>query len=131
MEKVSALGERLKIGGVEVGRKMSSMSFKVKDFFNGGPNQADKLVEDATSEALDEPDWALNLDLCDLTSLFTLIIPYPTTMIPEHYSDSSLFHSSLLTLFLIAPPTFRSLTFLQAPYGKHHRPGWGPNLPPQ
>ena len=42
------------------------MSFKVKDFFNGGPNQADKLVEDATSEALDEPDWALNLDLCDL-----------------------------------------------------------------
>ncbi|KAG4386237.1 hypothetical protein GLYMA_11G010100v4 [Glycine max] len=45
---------------------MSSMSFKVKDFFNGGPNQADKLVEDATSEALDEPDWALNLDLCDL-----------------------------------------------------------------
>lgn len=69
MEKVNALGERLKIGGVEVGRKMSegmsSMSFKVKEFFNG-PNQADKLVEDATSEALDEPDWALNLDLCDL-----------------------------------------------------------------
>jgi len=69
MEKVSALGERLKIGGVEVGRKMSegmtSMSFKVREFFQG-PNQADKLVEDATSEALDEPDWALNLDLCDL-----------------------------------------------------------------
>ncbi|TKY71119.1 TOM protein 2 [Spatholobus suberectus] len=69
MEKVSALGERLKIGGAEVGRKMSegmsSMSFKMREFFQG-PNQADKLVEDATSEALDEPDWALNLDLCDL-----------------------------------------------------------------
>ncbi|KAK7307998.1 hypothetical protein VNO77_41540 [Canavalia gladiata] len=69
MEKVSALGERLKIGGVEVGRKMSegmsSMSFKVREFFQG-PNQVDKLVEDATSEALDEPDWAMNLDLCDL-----------------------------------------------------------------
>lgn len=69
MEKVSALGERLKIGGAEVGRKMtagmSSMSFKMKEFFQG-PNQADKLVEDATSEALDEPDWALNLELCDL-----------------------------------------------------------------
>lgn len=69
MEKVSALGERLKIGGVEVGRKMTegmtSMSFKVREFFQG-PNQAEKLVEDATSEALDEPDWALNLDLCDL-----------------------------------------------------------------
>ena len=34
MEKVNALGERLKIGGAEVGRKMTagmnSMSFKVK-----------------------------------------------------------------------------------------------------
>ena len=72
MEKVSALGERLKIGGVEVGRKMSegmsSMSFKLKEFFQPGPNQADKLVEDATSEALDEPEWALNLDLCDLVN---------------------------------------------------------------
>lgn len=69
MEKVSALGERLKIGGTEVGRKMSagmsSMSFKVKELFQG-PNQADKIVEDATSENLDEPDWALNLDICDM-----------------------------------------------------------------
>ncbi|XP_028800227.1 TOM1-like protein 1 [Neltuma alba] len=69
MEKVNALGERLKIGGSEVGRKvsagMSSMSFKVKEFFQG-PSQADKLVEDATSEALDEPDWAMNLDICDM-----------------------------------------------------------------
>lgn len=69
MEKVNALGERLKIGGVEVGRKMSagmsSMSFKVKELFQG-PNQADKIVEDATSENLDEPDWSLNLDICDM-----------------------------------------------------------------
>ncbi|OIW11143.1 hypothetical protein TanjilG_22950 [Lupinus angustifolius] len=69
MEKVNALGERLKIGGVEVGKKMSagmsSMSFKFKELFNG-PNQVDKIAEDATSEALDEPDWALNLDICDL-----------------------------------------------------------------
>ncbi|KAK9272901.1 hypothetical protein L1049_003280 [Liquidambar formosana] len=69
MEKVSAFGEKLKIGGVEVGRKMSagmsSMSFKMKELFQG-PNQADKLVEDATAETLDEPDWAMNLDLCDL-----------------------------------------------------------------
>ncbi|MED6204567.1 3'(2'),5'-bisphosphate nucleotidase/inositol-1,4-bisphosphate 1-phosphatase [Stylosanthes scabra] len=67
MDKVNALSERLKMS--EVGRKMSegmsSMSFKVKEFFNG-PNQVDKLVEDATSESLDDPDWAMNLDLCDL-----------------------------------------------------------------
>lgn len=69
MEKVTALGERLKIGGAEVGRKMtagmSSMSFKMKELFQG-PNQAEKLVEDATSENLDEPDWTLNLDICDM-----------------------------------------------------------------
>ncbi|OMO51117.1 VHS domain-containing protein [Corchorus olitorius] len=69
MDKVSAFGERLKIEGTEVGRKvsagMTSMSFKMKELFQG-PNPADKLVEDATSEALDEPDWALNLDICDM-----------------------------------------------------------------
>ncbi|EEF42358.1 protein transporter, putative [Ricinus communis] len=69
MDKVNAFGERLKIGGAEVGRKMtagmSSMSFKVKELFQG-PNQADKLVEDATAETLEEPDWAMNLDICDI-----------------------------------------------------------------
>lgn len=69
MDKVSAFGERLKISGAEVTRKMSegmsSMSFKVRELFQG-PNQADKLVEEATSESLDEPDWAMNLELCDM-----------------------------------------------------------------
>ncbi|KAM3730562.1 hypothetical protein ACB098_12G096600 [Castanea mollissima] len=69
MEKVSAFGERLKIGGAEVGRKMtagmSSMSFKMKELFQG-PNPTDKIVDDATSENLDEPDWAMNLDICDM-----------------------------------------------------------------
>ncbi|CAI9774237.1 unnamed protein product [Fraxinus pennsylvanica] len=69
MEKVSAFGERLKIGGAEVGQKISegvsSMSFKMKELFQG-PNQADKLVEEATAETLDEPDWAMNLELCDM-----------------------------------------------------------------
>ncbi|XP_071710661.1 TOM1-like protein 1 [Rutidosis leptorrhynchoides] len=69
MDKVNALGERLKIGGSEVGQKItagvSSMSFKMKEFFQG-PNQADNLVEEATAETLDEPDWATNLELCDM-----------------------------------------------------------------
>lgn len=69
LDKVSAFGERLKIGGSEVGQKitagMSSMSFKMKELFQG-PNQADKLVEEATAETLDEPDWAMNLELCDM-----------------------------------------------------------------
>ncbi|KAM7273944.1 hypothetical protein ACFE04_028608 [Oxalis oulophora] len=69
IEKVSALGERLKISGTEVGRKMSegmsSMSFKMKELFQG-PNETDKIVEDATAETLDGPDWAMNLDICDM-----------------------------------------------------------------
>ncbi|KAL5724720.1 3'(2')-5'-bisphosphate nucleotidase/inositol-1-4-bisphosphate 1-phosphatase [Ranunculus cassubicifolius] len=69
MEKVNEFSEKLKIGGVEVGKKItagvSSMSDKMKELFQG-PNQTDKIVEDATSESLDEPDWATNLDLCDM-----------------------------------------------------------------
>ncbi|XP_057774088.1 TOM1-like protein 1 [Salvia miltiorrhiza] len=70
-EKVNQLGERLKIGGSEVGQKlsagMSSMSFKMKEFFQG-PSQTDSLIEEATAETLDEPDWATNLELCDMIS---------------------------------------------------------------
>ncbi|KAI0509940.1 hypothetical protein KFK09_010540 [Dendrobium nobile] len=69
MEKVSSFGERLKISGVEMGRKvtagMSSMSFKMKEFFQG-PSQADKIVEEATSENLEGPDWDANLEICDM-----------------------------------------------------------------
>jgi len=71
MEKVTAFGERLKISGSEVGKKMtegmSSMSFKMKEFFQG-PNQAEKIVEDATAETLEGPDWATNLDICDMVN---------------------------------------------------------------
>ncbi|KAL2329248.1 hypothetical protein Fmac_022675 [Flemingia macrophylla] len=73
MEKVNALGERLKVGGAEVGRKMSagmsSVSFKVKEFFHDPiPSHADKLVGDATSEALHHPHWPIILHICDLTN---------------------------------------------------------------
>lgn len=70
-EKVNAIGERLKINGAEMGRKvsagMSTMSFKMKEFFQE-PNQADKLVSDATSESLDEPNWGIILHVCDLVN---------------------------------------------------------------
>ena len=46
---------------------MSSMSFKMKEFFQG-PNQAEKIVEDATAETLEGPDWATNLDICDMVN---------------------------------------------------------------
>jgi len=69
MDKVSSFSELLKIGGSEVSKKVSagvsSMSFRVKELFQA-PNRTDKLVEDATSENLEEPDWAMNLELCDM-----------------------------------------------------------------
>lgn len=45
-------------------------------------------------------------------------------------SDQDLFNYSLLSLFLSAPPTYISLQFLTAPYGKHLRSGWGPTISP-
>ncbi|XP_078437959.1 target of Myb protein 1 [Wolffia australiana] len=71
MEKVSAFGERLKISSVEVSRKvsegMSSMSFKMKELFQT-QNQEEKIVEDATSETLDGPDWPANMEICDMVN---------------------------------------------------------------
>ncbi|XP_010940789.1 TOM1-like protein 1 [Elaeis guineensis] len=69
MDKVSAFGERLRISGAEVGQKMktgmSSMSLKMKELFQG-QNQAEKMVEEATAETLEGPDWSINLEICDL-----------------------------------------------------------------
>ncbi|KAI8014760.1 Steroid 5-alpha-reductase DET2 [Camellia lanceoleosa] len=46
------------------------------------------------------------------------------------FSDQTLFHYSLLSLYIAAPFTAFSLLFLQAPYGKHRRPGWGTTISP-
>ncbi|RRT77218.1 hypothetical protein B296_00005890 [Ensete ventricosum] len=73
VDKVSAFGERLKIGRAEVSRKMkdgmSSMSFKIKELFHSqNQNEAEKIVEEATSEKLDGPDWSANLMICDMVN---------------------------------------------------------------
>lgn len=52
------------------------------------------------------------------------------TIAPTSPSDQSIYNYSLLTLLLIGPPTFLSLQFIQAPYGRHRRSGWGPTIPP-
>ncbi|CAN1134995.1 Steroid 5-alpha-reductase DET2 [Linum perenne] len=44
-------------------------------------------------------------------------------------TSDQIFHNCLLALYLIGPPTYISLQFLSAPYGKHSRPGWGPTIP--
>ncbi|GMH25813.1 hypothetical protein Nepgr_027656 [Nepenthes gracilis] len=44
------------------------------------------------------------------------------------WSDQSLYRYCLLSLYIIGPPTVAALSFIQAPYGKHRRPGWGPSI---
>ncbi|KAL2650598.1 hypothetical protein R1flu_018726 [Riccia fluitans] len=67
-EKFSALGEKLKVGGSDMSRKMSermnSLGGKMKELFLV-PTPADKMVEEATAENLDGPDWGRNLEICD------------------------------------------------------------------
>ena len=73
MDKFNAIGERIKEGGADLGRKMSagmsSMGERVKDLFQTTPamTDADILIEDATSDTLqiDGPDWNKNLQICD------------------------------------------------------------------
>ncbi|KAI4324424.1 hypothetical protein MLD38_029916 [Melastoma candidum] len=48
---------------------------------------------------------------------------------PTTSDDQQAFKTCLLTLYVIALPTFLALHFIQAPYGKHRRPGWGPTIP--
>ena len=43
--------------------------------------------------------------------------------------DETLFRNSLISLLVAGPATALSLRFLQAPYGKHGRAGWGPTIP--
>ncbi|KAI4325852.1 hypothetical protein MLD38_031216 [Melastoma candidum] len=48
---------------------------------------------------------------------------------PTTSDDQQAFKTCLLTLYVIALPTFLALHFIQAPYGKHRCPCWGPTIP--
>ena len=61
-ERLKIGGERLKTGGAEIGRKVSG---KMKEILQG-PTQEAKMVEEATSDTLEEPNWGLNLRICNL-----------------------------------------------------------------
>lgn len=71
-ERLSSLSGKLKVGGAEMSKKVStsvvSMGDKMKELFKV-PTPADKLVEELTSEnALvqqEAPDWAKIMELCD------------------------------------------------------------------
>lgn len=61
-ERLKIGGERLKVGGAEMGRKFSG---KMKEILQGQSQEA-KMVDEATAESLEEPNWGLNLRICNL-----------------------------------------------------------------
>lgn len=103
MDKFNAFGERIKVQGAGFSRKMSagvtSMSGKMKELFQV-PTQGDKLVEDATAENLDGPDWVKNMQICDLVNLEQISGPEIVRALKKRLAinDSRV---SLLTLFLL------------------------------
>ncbi|KAJ9696937.1 hypothetical protein PVL29_008932 [Vitis rotundifolia] len=58
--KLASLGERLKTGGAQMGRMVSG---KVKEILQT-PTPESKMVDEATSESLLDPNWGMNLRIC-------------------------------------------------------------------
>lgn len=56
----SSLGERLKTGGAQMSRMVSS---KMKEILQA-PTPESKIVDEATLESMEEPNWGLNLRIC-------------------------------------------------------------------
>ncbi|XP_020115029.1 target of Myb protein 1-like [Ananas comosus] len=61
-ERLKTGGERLKSGGAEVGRRVGE---KMKEILQGQSPEA-KMVDEATSDSLEEPNWGLNLRICGM-----------------------------------------------------------------
>ncbi|KAL5561914.1 hypothetical protein UlMin_031661 [Ulmus minor] len=57
---LAQLGERLKTGGAQMGRLVSG---KVKEILQT-PTPESKMVDEATLETMEEPNWGMNLRIC-------------------------------------------------------------------
>ncbi|XP_027351634.1 TOM1-like protein 2 [Abrus precatorius] len=60
--KLGELGERLKTGGAQMGRIVSG---KVKEILQA-PTPESKMVDEATLETMEEPNWGINLRICGM-----------------------------------------------------------------
>ncbi|XP_070045501.1 TOM1-like protein 2 isoform X2 [Nicotiana tomentosiformis] len=58
----SSLGERLKTGGAQMSRMVSA---KMKEILQG-PTPESKMVDEATLDTMEEPNWSLNLRICGM-----------------------------------------------------------------
>lgn len=58
--KLAQWGEKLKTGGAQMSRMLSG---KMKEILQG-PTPESKMVDEATLETLEEPNWGLNMRIC-------------------------------------------------------------------
>ncbi|KAK8702038.1 hypothetical protein V6N13_020408 [Hibiscus sabdariffa] len=58
--KLSEWGEKLKTGGAQMSRMLSG---KMKEILQG-PTPESRIVDEATLETLEEPNWGLNMKIC-------------------------------------------------------------------
>ena len=58
--KISEWGEKLKTGGAQMSRIVSD---KVKDILQA-PTLESKMVDEATLETLEDPNWGMNMRIC-------------------------------------------------------------------
>ncbi|XP_051118865.1 TOM1-like protein 2 [Andrographis paniculata] len=64
LSKLKLAGERLKTSGAQMGRTISS---KMKEILQAATPES-KVVDEATSERMEEPNWGLNLRICAMIS---------------------------------------------------------------
>ncbi|XP_022758414.1 TOM1-like protein 2 isoform X2 [Durio zibethinus] len=60
--KLAQWGEKLKTGGAQMSRMVSG---KMKEILQG-PTPESKMVDEATLETLEEPNWGMNLRICSM-----------------------------------------------------------------
>ncbi|MBA0817616.1 hypothetical protein Gohar_019432 [Gossypium harknessii] len=60
--KLAKWGEKLKTGGAQMSRMVSG---KMKEILQG-PTPESKLVDEATLETLEEPNWGMNMRICSM-----------------------------------------------------------------
>ncbi|XP_010522149.1 PREDICTED: target of Myb protein 1 [Tarenaya hassleriana] len=60
--KIAEWGEKLKTGGAQMSRMVSG---KVKEMLQA-PTLESKMVDEATLETMDEPNWGMNMRICSM-----------------------------------------------------------------
>lgn len=90
-------GERLKTSGAQMGRMVSE---KVKDMIQT-PTLESKMVDEATLETMEEPNWGMNLRICSMINREELRGPEVVRAMKRKISNYGSPVSQSLTLDLL------------------------------